>query len=54
MKTFGLFMLMWVATVLVSFNIWKGSSVDELLKMIFATQFAYILYRLIKEESKDL
>jgi hypothetical protein len=53
MRTFGLFMILWVSCVLMSFNIWRGATADELLKMIFATQFAYILYRLIKEETKD-
>ena len=46
-------MILWVMVVLMSFNIWRGATADELLKMIFATQFAYILYRLIKEETKD-
>jgi hypothetical protein len=53
MKTFGLFMLIWLASVLASFNIWKGTSENEMLEMIFATQFAYIMYRLVKEENKD-
>ena len=53
MKTFGLFMFLWLVTILMSFNIWRGATADELLKMIFATQFAWILYKLIKEEAKD-
>lgn len=52
MKTFGLFMLVWLGAILFSFNIWKGVSQDEMLKMILATQLAYILYKLIKEEIK--
>lgn len=52
MKTFGLFMLLWLASILVSFNIWKGVSQEEMLKMVLATQLAYIMYRLTKEESK--
>lgn len=52
MKTFGLFMLLWLASILASFNIWKGVSQEEMLKMVLATQLAYIMYRLTKEESK--
>lgn len=52
MKTFGFFMLLWLVSILASFNIWKGVSQDEMLKMILATQFAYIMYKLTKEESK--
>lgn len=52
MKTFGLFMLIWLVSILASFNIWKGASQDEMLKMVLATQLAYIMYRLTKEENK--
>ena len=52
MKTFGFFMLLWLASILTSFNVWKDSSSDEMLKMVLATQLAYIFYRLIKEENK--
>jgi hypothetical protein len=54
MKTFGLFMLLWLVFVLASFNIWKNSSIEALLKMIMATQLAYIVYRLLKEADKEL
>ena len=54
MKTFGLFMLLWLVFVVVSFNIWKNSSIEEMLKMIMATQLAYIVYRLLKEADKEL
>ena len=53
MKTFGLFMLLWLVSILASFNIWKNVRIAEMLKMVLATQLAYIMYRLIKEESKD-
>ena len=52
MKTFGLFMLIWITTTFAAFCIWKASSQDEMLKMLLATQLAYISYRLIKEENK--
>lgn len=53
MKTFGLFMLLWLASILISFAIWKNTTIAEMLKMVLATQVAYIMYRLTKEESKD-
>jgi hypothetical protein len=53
MKTFGLFMILWLVSIIVSFNIWKNASVEEMLKMILATQLAYIMYKLTKEETKD-
>lgn len=53
MKTFGLFMIMWIASILISFNIWKDTSPEEMLKMVLATQIAFIFYKLVKEETKD-
>ena len=53
MKTFGLFIILWLVSMLISFNVWKNASVEEMLKMILATQIAYIMYRLTKEETKD-
>lgn len=52
MKSFGFFMLLWLASILISFNVWKDSSPNEMLKMVLATQLAYIFYRLTKEENK--
>ena len=52
MKSFGFFMLLWLASILMSFNVWKDSSPNEMLKMVLATQLAYIFYRLTKEENK--
>jgi hypothetical protein len=46
-------MIMWVVSILITFNIWKNVSSEEMLKMILATQSAYIFYRLVKEETKD-
>ena len=53
MKTFGFFMILWLVSILISFNIWKNVSVEEMLKMVLATQLAYIMYKLTKEETKD-
>jgi hypothetical protein len=53
MKTFGLFMIMWIALILISFNVWKDVTTKEMLIMILTTQIAYIFYRLVKEETKD-
>jgi hypothetical protein len=53
MKTFGLFMILWLVSILISFNIWKNVSVEEMVKMVLATQVAYIMYKLTKEETKD-
>jgi hypothetical protein len=53
MKTFGFFMILWLVSILISFNVWKEASVGEMLKMVLATQLAYIMYRLTKEETKD-
>jgi len=54
MKTFGLFMLILLIYILVIFNLLKNITIDEMLKLIIATQMAYIVYRLIKEETKEL
>jgi len=53
MKTFGLFLIVWLASILISFNVWKGATIEEMLKMLLATQIAYIMYKLTKEELKD-
>ena len=53
MRTFGIFVILWLASILISFNIWLHATIEEMLKMILATQIAYIMYRLAKEESKD-
>ena len=52
MKTFGFFILLWLLCILISFNIWKGVTIEEMLKMVLATQLANIIYKLIKEENK--
>jgi hypothetical protein len=54
MKTFGLFMLLWLIYILVIFNLLKNITIDEMLKLIIATQMAYIVYRLLKEENQEL
>jgi hypothetical protein len=53
MKTFGIFLIVWLASILISFVVWKGATIEEMLKMLLATQIAYIMYKLTKEESKD-
>ena len=45
-------MLLWLVSILISFNVWKEASQEEMLKMVLATQIAYVMYRLTKEESK--
>ena len=53
MKTFLLFFAIWITSLLISFNIWKDSKSDEMLKAILGTQVAWIIYNLLKEEYKD-
>jgi hypothetical protein len=53
MKTFGIFLLIWLASIVATFNAFKGVSIEEMLKFVIATQIAYIMYKLAKEESKD-
>ena len=53
MKTFGLFLILWVSYILITFNILRGVTVEQMLKLLLATQMAYIMYRLCKEEIKD-
>ena len=53
MRTFGIFVILWLASILLSFGVWKHATIEEMLKMLLATQIAYIMYRLAKEESKD-
>jgi hypothetical protein len=53
MRTFGIFTILWLVSILISFNIWENATIEEMLKMVLATQIAYIMYRLAKEESKN-
>jgi hypothetical protein len=50
MKTFGLYMIIWLVCISISFNICKAVSTQEMLEMILATQLAFIFYKLLKEE----
>ena len=50
MKTFGLFMLVWIVFILFTFNLFQQAKTDELIKFTLATLLAYIWYKLIKEE----
>jgi len=53
MKTFGIFAILWLVSIFMSFAIWQGSKIEEMLKMLLATQLAYIFYSLAKQELKD-
>ena len=53
MKTFGFFMILSLASILITFNIFKNASTDEIVKFILAQQLAFIMYKLIKEEDKS-
>jgi hypothetical protein len=53
MKTFGILIPLFLATLIITFNTYKGATIEEMLKMIIATQLAYIIYRLIKDEDKN-
>jgi hypothetical protein len=53
MKTFGLFMLLWLIYILVIFNLLKNITIDQMLKLILSAQMTYIMYRLLKEESYE-
>jgi putative flippase GtrA len=52
MKTFGLFILLFIVVLLATFNIWRNASIEEMIKMIMATQITYIMYRFVKEENE--
>ena len=53
MKTFGLFMFLWILSFVASFSIWKDVSTNDLIKFVLTTQIAFIMYKLIKEEEKQ-
>ncbi len=53
MKTFGLFMILLLASILITFTVWRNATTGEIIKMILSMQLAYVMYRLCKEESKD-
>ena len=50
MKTFGVFILIWLVSIAITFNTYKGATIEEMLKVIISIQLAYIMYRLAKEE----
>jgi hypothetical protein len=52
MKTFAVFFLILLVSMAITFNTYKGATIEEMLKFIIATQLAYILYKLAKEENK--
>jgi hypothetical protein len=53
MKTFGLFLFLWIMSFLASFSIWKDVPTNDLVKFVLTTQIAFIMYKLIKEEEKQ-
>jgi hypothetical protein len=53
MKTFGLFLFLWIMSFLASFSIWKDVPTNDLVKVVLTTQIAFIIYKLIKEEEKQ-
>ena len=53
MKTFGLFMLIQLISLIVSAILLKDLKTDEILKFMFSQQLAFIMYKLIKEEYKS-
>lgn len=52
MRTFLFFIGLFLSFLLMTFVIWKNSSVEEMIKVVIATLWAYIVYNLIKEEDK--
>jgi len=51
MKTFGLFCILWLIYLIVTFNfLLPNIGIDQMLKLILSTQMTYIMYRLLKEE----
>lgn len=52
MNTFGLFMFMWLITILAIFNIFKNVTDRDILLFTLATLISYIFYKLTKEEAK--
>lgn len=52
LQTFGLFMALWMCSLMASFNVWRNASVEEMMKVILATQIAYIIYSIITEEDR--
>jgi hypothetical protein len=52
MKTFGLYIILFFSMLLITFINLRGNSVEELIKINISITFAYILYKLIKEETK--
>lgn len=53
MKTFGLFMFLWICLSLATFSIWENVPTNDLIKVVLGTQLAFIMYKLIKEEDKN-
>ena len=53
MKTFAIFWLLWLASIVLTFYAFEDASIEEMLKVVIATQIAYLMYKLAKEEYQD-
>lgn len=52
MKTFVLFLFLWLVYILLTFNMLKNISSEEISKFILATLLAFIFYKLLKEKNE--
>lgn len=52
MKTFGLFIFIWIIFILATFNIFKAASEKEITLVILSTIISYIFYKLLKEKEE--
>lgn len=52
MKTFGLFMFVWIISILVTFNTFKAASEKEISLVTLSTIISYIFYKLLKEKEE--
>lgn len=52
MKTFGLYIVLFITISFLTFLHLKNCSIEELIKLNISITYAYILYKLIKEETK--
>ena len=53
MKTFGLFMILWLVVMLFTFATFPKLTTEEGIKFILATLLAFIFYKLIKEDENN-
>ena len=53
MKTFGLFMIIWLISILIIFNVLKEAENNQVILLLLSTNIAHIFHRLAKEELKQ-